>query len=97
MATQITVDLSQNVVNALTAVANRERANLIPKNNYFENGNEYSSVNKDAIADGDNMGRGTGGFLDVYNDNAGTIVDITERKNEEKINKYNDTKVYPDF
>jgi hypothetical protein len=60
-------------------------------------GNEYSSVNKDAIADGDSMGRGTGAFLDVYNVNAGTIDDIVERKNDIKINQYNSSKTYPNF
>ena len=60
-------------------------------------GNEYSSVNRDAVADGDSMGRGTGAFLDVYNVNAGTSDDIFERKNEIKINKYNSSKTYPDF
>jgi hypothetical protein len=43
------------------------------------------------------MGRGTGGFLDVYNVNAGTIDDIVERKNEVKVNQYNSSKVYPNF
>jgi hypothetical protein len=54
-------------------------------------------VNKDAIADGDSMGRGTGAFLDVYNVNAGTIDDIVERKNDIKINQYNSSKTYPNF
>lgn len=97
MSEQINVDLSQNIPNALTAYADAERAKLIPKNDYNAVGNEYSSVNRDAIADGDSMGRGTGTFLDVYNINAGTIVDVTERKNEIKINKFNSSKRYPDF
>lgn len=97
MSEQINVDLSQNIPNALTAYADAERAKLIPKNDYNAVGNEYSSVNRDAIADGDSMGRGTGTFLDVYNVNAGTIVDVTERKNEIKINKFNSSKRYPDF
>ena len=46
------------------------------------------TVNKDAVADGDSMGRGTGSFLDVYNVNAGTINDVIERKSEIKINKF---------
>jgi hypothetical protein len=54
-------------------------------------------VNKDAIADGDSRGRGTGSFLDVYNTNAGTVNDITERKEDIKINKFNSSKVYPNF
>jgi hypothetical protein len=97
MANELTLDLEQNEPNALTAYANAERAKLIPKNDFNAVGNEYSSVNRDAVADGDSMGRGTGAFLDVYNVNAGTSDDIFERKNEIKINKYNSSKTYPDF
>lgn len=97
MANEITIDLSQDVPNALTAIADAERAKLIPKNDFNAVGNEYSSVNRDAVADGDSMGRGTGSFLDVYNVNAGTIDDVMERKNEIKINKFNSSKVYPNF
>ena len=97
MANELIVDLSQNEPNALTAYADAERAKLIPKNDYNAVGNEYSSVNRDAVADGDSMGRGTGVFLDVYNTAAGTIDDVVERKNEVKINKYNSSKTYPNF
>jgi hypothetical protein len=97
MANELTIDLSQNEPNALTAIADAERAKLIPKNDYNAVGNEYSSVNRDAVADGDSMGRGTGTFLDVYNVNAGTSDDIMERKNEIKINKFNSSKTYPNF
>ena len=97
MAEQLTLDLSQTEKNALTAIADIERAKLIPKNDYNSVGNQYSSVNRDAVADGDSMGRGTGAFLDVYNVNAGTRDDIVERKNEIKINKYNSSNPYPNF
>ena len=97
MANEITIDLTQNETNALTSYADVERAKLIPKNDYNSVGNEYSSVNRDAVADGDSMGRGTGTFLDVYNVNAGTKDDIAERKNEVKINKFNSSKTYPNF
>ena len=97
MSEQIILDLSQNIPNQLTAIADIERSKLIPKNDYNAVGNQYSSVNRDAIADGDSMGRGTGTFLDVYNVNAGTITDVVERKNEIKINKFNSSKTYPDF
>lgn len=97
MANEIAVDLTQNEPNALTAIADAERAKLIPKNDYNAAGNQYSSVNRDAVADGDSMGRGTGSFLDVYNVNAGTIDDIVERKSEIKINKFNSSKTYPNF
>jgi hypothetical protein len=97
MANEIAIDLSQNEPNALTAIADAERAKLIPKNDYNAAGNPYSAVNRDAVADGDSMGRGTGTFLDVYNVNAGTIDDIVERKSEIKINKFNSSKTYPNF
>lgn len=97
MSEQLTLDLSQNEKNALTAYADAERAKLIPKNDFNAAGNQYSSVNRDAVADGDSMGRGTGAYLDVYNVNAGTIDDIVERKNEIKINQYNSSKPYPNF
>ena len=97
MANELAIDLTQNEPNALTAIADAERAKLIPKNDYNAAGNQYSSVNRDAVADGDSMGRGTGVFLDVYNTAAGTIDDVVERKNEVKINKYNSSKTYPNF
>ena len=97
MSSQITVDLNQTEPNAMTAIADAERAKLIPNNDYNKVGNEYSVVNKDAMADGDDLGRGTGAFLDVYNVNAGTIKDVAERKSEIKINQYNPSKIYPNF
>lgn len=97
MSEQITLDLSQTEKNTLTAIADAERAKLIPKNDFNAVGNQYSSVNRDAVADGDSMGRGTGSYLDVYNVNAGTITDVVERKNEIKINKYNSSNPYPNF
>jgi len=97
MANELTIDLSQNEPNALTAIADQERARLIPKNDFNEAGNPYSVTNQDALADGDAMGRGTGVFLDVYNTAAGTITDVVERKNEIKINKFNSSKPYPNF
>lgn len=97
MANEIAVDLSQNIPNALSAYADQERSKLIPKNDFNSVGNQYSAVNPDAIADGDSMGRGTGVFLDVYNNSAGTVEDIGERKNNIKINKFNSSNQYPNF
>jgi hypothetical protein len=97
MANELTVDLSQNEPNALTLIADQERARLIPRNDFNEVGNPYSVTNQDAMANGDDMGRGTGVFLDVYNTAAGTITDVVERKNEIKINKFNSSKPYPNF
>jgi hypothetical protein len=97
MANELTLDLSQDVPNQLTDYANRERAKLIVKNDYQQTADEYSVVNPDAIADGDSLGRGTGIFLDVYNEGAGTREDIIERRSEIVINKYNSSNKYPNF
>ena len=74
--------------NELSSIAEAERKKLLPKNDFTKQANEYSSVNKDALADGDAQGKGTGEFLDVYNQEAGAIQDILERKAELVINKY---------
>ena len=97
MGNEYAIDLSQNIPNALTAAADMARATLIPRNDYFKDGNEYSSTNRDAIADGDSLGRGTGIFLDVYNEGAGTIEDVVKRKEQIAINKFNVAKKYPNF
>ena len=94
---QLPVDLSQNIPNALTAIADQERSKLIPRNDYNGVGNPYSATNQDALADGDSLGRGTGVFLDVYNSAAGTIEDVTERRREIVINKFNIDRKYPNF
>ena len=88
------IDLSQTEANQLTAIADAERKKLITRNDFADNVDEYGVTNSQALADGDDMGRGTGIFLDVYNDNGGTIVDIAERKNEIKINEYQPNKPY---
>jgi len=90
------VDSSQNEDNLLTQFAEAERKKLLTKNDYTTS-NQYSATNPDAIADGDEKGKGTGNFLDVYNQTAGNKTDTVERKNEIKINKYNSSKTYPDF
>jgi len=97
MANELIVDLSQNEPNQLTAYADQERSKLLPKNDYKATANEYSTTNPDAIADGDSKGRGTGAFLDVYNNNVGTREDVLERKTELRVNKYNQNRTYPDF
>lgn len=91
------LDLNQNEQNNLTAIADIERKKLITRNDFKQDVDEYGVTNSQALADGDDMGRGTGVFLDVYNDNAGTSVDIFERKDEIKINRYNKFKTYPNF
>ena len=79
--------------NTLSSIAEGERAKLFPKNDY-KTTNQYSATNPDAIADGDSQGKGTGGFLDVYNESAGAVQDILERKAEIVINQYQVNKPY---
>ena len=96
MAQQEPIDLTQNEKNSLSAIAELERKKLFPRNDY-NTANSYSSTNANALATGDELGKGTGGDLDVYNNNAGAIQDIIERKKEIVINKFNQDKTYPDF
>jgi hypothetical protein len=96
MAQQEPIDLTQNEKNSLSAIAELERKKLFPRNDY-NTANLYSSTNPDALATGDELGKGTGGDLDVYNNNAGAIQDIIERKKEIVINKFTQDKTYPDF
>ena len=77
--------------NDLTAIADLQRKSLIVKNDY-KTVNPYSSVNPEAISDGDESGKGTGIFLDTIN--GGSSIDIVERKNEIKINEYQKDKPY---
>ena len=77
--------------NDLTAIADLQRKSLIVKNDY-KTVNPYSSVNPDAISDGDESGKGTGIFLDTIN--GGSSIDIVERKNEIKVNEYQKNKPY---
>jgi len=79
--------------NLLSQIADSERKKLLPKNDY-KTTNEYTSTNADALATGDAQGKGTGGFLDTGNQNAGAIQDILERKAEIVINKYKDNTPY---
>lgn len=97
MGNELAIDLNQNVENQLTAIADVERKRLITRNDYAAQAQIYSVNSPDAIADEDELGRGTGIFLDVYNPTAGTSTDVAERKNEIKINKFNSNKPYPNF
>jgi hypothetical protein len=97
MANELAIDLSQDVSNQLTAIADRERARLLPKNEYVQTADEYSATNPNALADGDSKGRGTGVFLDVYNNQVGTREDVSERVSEIRINKYSASNGYPNF
>lgn len=84
------LDFSQPA-NDLTAIADLQRKSLIVKNDY-KTVNPYSSVNPDALADGDESGKGTGIFLDTIN--GGSSIDVVERKNEIKQNEYQPNKPY---
>ena len=92
MANLDPIDLAQPE-NKLSSIATAQRAILFPKNDY-KTTNQYSSVNPDALADGDTKGKGTGGDLDVYNQGAGAIQDIMERKSEIVVNKYKEVTPY---
>jgi hypothetical protein len=84
------LDFSQPA-NDLTAIADLQRKSLIVKNDY-KTQNPYSSTNSDALSDGDELGKGTGIFLDTIN--GGSSIDIVERKNEIKQNEYQPDKPY---
>jgi hypothetical protein len=77
--------------NEMSAIADEQRKRLFPKNDYKET-NKYSAVNKDAVSDGDEFGKGTGIFLDTSN--GGSSIDNVERINEIKINEYQKEKPY---
>jgi hypothetical protein len=80
--------------NKLSSIADAQRAILFPKNDYKNTANEYSAVNPDALATGDAQGKGTGGDLDIFNESAGAIQDILERKSELTINQYKSNSPY---
>jgi hypothetical protein len=77
--------------NEMSSIADEQRKRLFPKNDYKET-NKYSAVNKDAVSDGDEFGKGTGVFLDTSN--GGSSIDNVERINEIKINEYQKEKPY---
>jgi len=79
--------------NKLSSFADNERKSLIPKNDY--NGNDqYTSTHPDALATGDEFGKGTGGDLDTNNEAAGSKTDVTERKKITVVNQYQPKKPY---
>jgi hypothetical protein len=80
--------------NELSQIAEMQRKMLFPKNDFKKTSNEYSSVNPDALSDGDRDGKGTGEYLDVYNQQAGAIQDIQERNAGIVINEYKPNSPY---
>lgn len=91
MAALFPTDFSQPL-NTLGQIGKTERTNGIKINDYKQTANEYSSVNKDAMGDGDAFGKGTGIFLDVLN--GGSSDDNRERKDQIKINAFQVNKPY---
>ena len=79
--------------NVLSKIAEEQRKKLFARND-FKTTDPYSTVHPDALADGDVNGKGTGQFLDVYNQKAGSKVDRTERIDDIKVNKYSDKNPY---
>lgn len=79
--------------NDLSRYADAERKDLLPINDY-SNDNSYSRTHPDALADGDELGRGTGIFLDYRNPKAGTSFDIQKRDETIAINKYSEANGY---
>ncbi len=80
--------------NELTRVAAGERGKLFPRNDFSPESDNYSSGHPDAVADGDELGRGTSKFLDIYNNKGGTQTDINERNSEIKVNRYSQGSPY---
>ena len=91
MATLFPIDFSQPL-NTLGQIGQTQRTNGIKINDYKQTANEYSSVNKDAMGDGDAFGKGTGIFLDILN--GGSSDDNRERKEQIKINSFQVNKPY---
>jgi hypothetical protein len=91
MATLFPIDFSQPL-NTLGQIGQTERTNVIKINDYKQSANEYSSVNRDAMGDGDAFGKGTGIFLDILN--GGSSDDNRERKEQIKINAFQVNKPY---
>jgi len=80
--------------NELTSIANAERGKLFPRNDFSPSSESYSAQHPDAIADGDEIGRGTAKFLDIYNLEVGTKTDVNQRNSEIKVNRYSQGSPY---
>lgn len=97
MATQIGLPIFTQPSNDLTSIADGERLKLYPINDYSPKSGQYGPQHPDALADGDELGRGTASFLDYSNTKAGTSTDIFERNNDLKLNEYDRNNRYPNF
>ena len=88
------LELTQPTVGLLSEVDEAERKKLFARNDYGLDKTQYSSTHPNAMANGDEQGKGTGRYLDVYDASAGSSIDIAERKTEIVNNKYQADKPY---
>ena len=78
----------------MTEVAKAERDKLFPKNEYSPKSEFYGPQHPNALADGDEKGRGTSVFLGVHDADTGTKTDVITRKDLIKTNAYNSKNGY---
>tara|TARA_Y100000034_G_C6531925_1_gene229236 strand:+ start:33 stop:371 length:339 start_codon:yes stop_codon:yes gene_type:complete len=79
----------------LTNSSEKYRNQMLTKNIYSEGDAGYSANHVNALADGDNKGKGNGKYLDVFSNEIGSKEDImgtgevnTGRNNNLKVNHY---------
>mgnify|MGYP007063325010 CR=1 FL=1 len=77
----------------LTAIGKSERDRLFPKNEYSPKSEFYGPQHPNAMADGDEKGRGNSVFLGVRGE-IGTQTDILTRKDLIKTNAFNSKTSY---
>ena len=77
-------------ISPLEEFANKYRPTELVINRYQSTKNEYSSTNKDAISDGDELGKGE----NPANGSIGSKTDILTRNTEVVINRYGPTNPY---
>tara|TARA_Y100001938_G_scaffold144958_1_gene220645 strand:- start:473 stop:811 length:339 start_codon:yes stop_codon:yes gene_type:complete len=79
----------------LTKSSEKYRKQMLIKNIYSEGEAGYSANHSNALADGDDKGKGNGKYLDVFSNDIGSKSDImgtsevnTGRNNNLKVNQY---------
>ena len=78
----------------LSEVAKGERDKLFPKNEYSPKSQFYGPQHPNALADGDDKGRGTAVYLGVHDTKTGTNMDIMTRDDLIKTNAFNSKNGY---
>ena len=78
----------------MTEVGKAERDKLFPKNEYSPKSEFYGPQHSNALADGDDKGRGTTVFLGVHGQDTGTKTDVLTRKDLIKTNAFNSKNGY---